>query len=339
MASDTDIRDYLLTPSDLARRLYETIGETEDASYRLLSTGLPELDRDLTIYPGSVTAVVGRPGMGKSLFCKALARAEVERIRAGDASEQLVVFVTLEEPDQKLTIQLGRLPFSWRDLRRREIADLPAAKVSAMTANKYLEPFWVVRHPGVRGGRVGEPLSCEKVMRAIEVIASDYGKRPTLVVLDYLQLLKGEGQPYTIKAKTEHVMAASAGALMMARNLGVAVVMAVQASREADSRRPPLPVLSDMQWASAIEQDCDIILGLCRPAAIPAVQEKIRTEGIARMPVAGEERTVTDSLMMLGVIKARDDGCAGRQYALYLDPVTLDLHGAERYAAHNGAML
>lgn len=324
---------YVKTTSEVADELVAMLDRTATAGYRLITTGHPELDDELTIYPGSMSVVVGRPGMGKSMLLKSIAAREHKRILdAGTKNDECVVFVTLEEPKTKLCIQIGQLPITWRDAVRGTVADREAARMAAVYLPKTLPALMIIEHPGLVDGKVAEPLSAERVLTAIEQIYVEFGKRPTLVCLDYLQLLKGQGQPYTVKAKTEHVMAASQGALNLARSLQVPVVLAVQAARDADGRMPPLPRMSDMQWASQIEQDADNIIGLCRPAALESIQDEIANMGHATVDIAGVSHTVTDSLMMLGVVKARNDGCVGRRYAAHLHPERLTLHGVARNA-------
>jgi len=169
-------------------------------------------------------------------------------------------------------------------------------------------------------------------MAAIERIAVEFKRRPTLVCLDYLQLMKGDSQSYKVSDKTEHVMAASAGALNLARALNVPVIMAVQASRDADNREPPLPRMSDMQWASAIEQDCDNVLGLCRPISLTRVQDEIAERGSSTVSIAGVTYRVTDTLMLLVAIKARNDACGGRRFAAHLHPTGLTMFGIDHHA-------
>lgn len=324
---------YVRTTAEIACSLVEMVDRVSAPDYRLISTGVRELDDAITVYPGSVTAVVGRPGMGKSMLLKALAKRELERIQAERETDQTcVVYVTLEEPETKLAVQLAGLSCGWRSLSRGELGDPESARLDAMKLPKLLSGLYVIRHPGLVGGRLAEPLSAEVVLRAIERIAVEFERRPTLVCLDYLQLLKGDGQAYTVKAKSEHVMAASAGALNLARALSVPVVMAVQASREADGRIPPLPRMSDLQWASAIEQDSDNIVGLCRPVALQQVQDEIDEKGSAYLSIGGVSHRIGPTLTLLNVIKARNDACAGQRFVLHLHPTDLTLHGVERHA-------
>lgn len=323
-------RAYLATSADLANELLGTIDRSHEQGYRLVRFGVADLDDNLTIYPGSVTALVGRPSAGKSMLCKALARAEVERIeREGTADRECVVYVTLEEPGKKLAAQIGRRSFSWRSAMRGEIADLEVARMEAIRIAKDLRALFVIRQVGEVNGKRLPPLTTDQIYDTVEAIADEYGRRPTLVILDYLQLIRGQ-QIKSERAKTEEVMQASAGAVQIARALNAPVIMAVQASRETDKMNPPIPRLADMQWASSIEQDVDIALGLCRPAAVPGIQDDIAKNGRAYVTVGSREISVTDNLMLISPSKARDDGGAGKRYAIFVNPITLAISGLDR---------
>ena len=324
-----DARGYILTSGDLACEVTDMLDRVSRPDWRLITTGVPALDRDVTIYPGSVAVVVGRPGMGKSQMLKALAMREMREIQAKRASDpgcmDVVVYVTLEESARKLGMQLGRLG-SMRDIYRRQ-AD--AADVRRRALYLVDLPIVVVRHPGIVDGRIAEPLSSGRTLRAVEQMVSDFGYTPKLICLDYLQLMQGDddGPKYSARSKADHVMAASHGAVMIARSLDTAVFLAVQSGRETDNRQPPLPQMSDMQHSSAIEQDADVILGLCRPMAIPAIREAYLAGERPTVEAGGRSYPVTDNLALIGVCKSRDDDAAGRRYVARIDPVTMDIGG------------
>lgn len=346
-----DARAYYRTGAEIACSLVEMLEATTRGDYRLFETGLRALDRDLTIAPKTVTAILGRPAMGKSTFIKAFVKAELARMRAehkaaggarAAAHDRCIVYVTLEEPEEKIGCQLaGTLPFTWRQLKRGEVVDTPEARAGIYRVGVELGHLRVIQHPGASGGRILAPLSAERVMRAIEQVQADFDQRPTLVVLDYLQLLNGERASYTDRSKTEHVMAASEGAVLLSRQLNIPVVMAVQASRETDTRggkdELPFPGMRDAQWASAIEQHCDNMIGVVRPIAVEGVRDKVESEGKADVTIGGTVYRVTEAtgrtLFGLGIIKCRDDDASGRRYACHVDPDVLAIAPIDGRAA------
>lgn len=336
--SEADARDYYVTGAEIAVGITRMLDATTAGTYRVLRTGISRLDRDVTIAPGTVTAILGRPSMGKSTLIKAIVRAELAAMAAerksADDRGAFIAYVTLEEPAEKIGLQLAGVDgFTWRDLLRGDVDDTPAVRASIIRAGAALEDVKVIRHPGLRDGRILAPLSAERVMRTIEQLCEDYGQRPRIVVLDYLQLLHGEGMRLSERSKTEHVMAASAGAVLMSRSLGVPVLIAVQASRETDQRggrdELPMPGLRDCMWAASIEQDCDNILGVVRPVAVSGVREQIANGGRAEVTIGGKtyavSETVGETLFAIGAVKTRNDDAIGKRYVCHVDPADLSV--------------
>jgi replicative DNA helicase len=157
--------------------------------------------------------------------------------------------------------------------------------------------------------------------------------RPTLVILDYVQLLQGDDMAMTDRSKTAQVTAAIEGAKNLAVNLDVPVVMAVQAGRQTDSRGDYMPTMSDAQWASAIEQACDVVLGVHRPIRRDDLADQVRGGQTIRADINGQSYVVNDQLMVVGLVKQRAGKGAGR-YPVYLDPVKLEMHETMRDPAY-----
>lgn len=344
--ADADAREYYVTGVEIAGGIQRMLDRASSGTYRVLRTGIAPLDRDVTIAPGTVTALLGRPSMGKSTLAKAITRAEMAAMaaeaKATGERPSFIAYVTLEEPKEKIGIQLaGVRAFTWRDILRGEVVQTAETRAAILRAGAALENVKVIRHPGLRDGRILAPLSAERVMRTIEQLCEDYGQRPRLVVLDYLQLLHGEGMRLSERTKTEHVMAASAGAVLMSRSLDVPVIMAVQASRESDQRggrdELPMPGLRDCMWAASIEQDCDNILGVVRPIAVAGVREKVANGALADVTIGGQvyqvNEAVGSTLFAVAAVKSRNDDAIGKRYVAHVDPADLSVFNIERRAA------
>lgn len=292
--------------------------------------GVPEIDDAITIYNGCTVAILGRPGHGKSMLCKALARralatcATANKGRADGEPTDSVVFVTLEEPPEKLALQIAGAPLAWRDvLRGRANGSMDAF---AMRLPLTVGPLCVVAHPGLVEGRLAPPVSTDQILSSIELYQIEHNTRVRMVVIDYLQMLRSPAVGRNA-GKSDHVMEASRGAVTLARALSAPVIMAVQATRDTDTQKLPIPGTSAGQWASSIEQDCDIVLGICRPSALGWVREEITQTGSAHVEYGGQSWAVRPPLMIVQVNKARDDDAAGQRYLINVDPVTLAISG------------
>lgn len=320
-------RAYVLGAVELADEVSALLDRVESPNWRLVETGIGPLDAALTIAPSTVTVLAGRPGMGKSTVAKILAMREMRGIaRSEHAGRRVVVYVTLEEGADKLAVQLGGVGASYRDIVRGHY-DRGLIRRRADRLVTALGPLKVIRHPGILGGRLAPAVSSEIVLRAIERMVADDGLQVSMLVLDYLQLMKADGREASDRSKTEHVTAASNGAVMLSRSLRCPVILAVQAGREVDSRAMPLPTMGDLQFASAIEQDADNVLGLYRPAADEKHQAKIDAEGESW--IESPRLKVTPELMLMNVIKSRNDGCAGWRFGAHVDPVLFEMHAID----------
>lgn len=277
----------------------------------LLRFGVDELDDAITVAPPDVVAIAGRPSMGKSQLCKWLARLECDRIvEAGESDSRCVVFVTLEESARKVTLGVNGLPLNMRAVKRGEF---DAEDAKRWIYEPLARPLFVVRHPGLVGhgqqrrmaGAITSQLVIDAVTRITETTTGK--RRPTLVVLDYLQLLRPDSGRADERTRVAEIIAATEGAKLIAAALECVVVLAVQAGREADGRTPPLPTMADMQWGSVIEQACDLILGILRPCRHPAYAPDARTGDVAPVMFRGRSFPVTEDMLLVSIVKQRDD--------------------------------
>ena len=81
------------------------------------------------------------------------------------------------------------------------------------------------------------------------------------VVIDYLQLLSSSNKN---DSRTQEVSEISRILKAMAKELNIPVLALAQLSRSVESRKPPVPVMSDLRESGSIEQDADLILSIYR---------------------------------------------------------------------------
>lgn len=261
--------------------------------------------------------MVARPGHGKSLALKGFAKRECQAIMArGTQDSECVVVVTLEETPERVALEIADWPMSFIDLIKGRY---DPSLVEGLIARFPKIPLWTIQHPRVRKGKTTRKLSSDLIYEIIEAIASDYdGKRPTLICLDYLQILQGDDVPRDQQTRTAQVEAATHGAKALAQRLDCPVVAAVQSGRVADGRTPPIPEISDLQHSSAIEQDADLVLALWRP---------VKTHGIDAgrfITIGGKDIAVTNDLTVIRLLKQRL-GIGAGTWACELDHKTLEL--------------
>lgn len=91
-----------------------------------------------------------------------------------------------------------------------------------------------------------------------------------LIVIDYLQLLAGEGRSENRVQELSLITRSLKG---LARELNVPVIALSQLSRAVEGRTSHIPLLSDLRESGSIEQDADIVLFIHREEAYYKTQE------------------------------------------------------------------
>lgn len=98
-----------------------------------------------------------------------------------------------------------------------------------------------------------------------------------MILIDYLQLIdmRHENRSYN---REQEISQTSRAAKIMAKELGVPVVLLSQLSRKVEDRSDKTPLLSDLRESGAIEQDADVVLFLHRPEYYNPAAEKGKGE-------------------------------------------------------------
>jgi replicative DNA helicase len=91
-----------------------------------------------------------------------------------------------------------------------------------------------------------------------------------LIVIDYLQLMRGVGKP---ENKNLEVAEISRTLKAIARDLDVPLVLLSQLSRDPEKRGNHRPQLSDLRDSGAIEQDADVVIFIHREERYAATAE------------------------------------------------------------------
>lgn len=94
-----------------------------------------------------------------------------------------------------------------------------------------------------------------------------------LILIDYLQLIdmRSTNKSYN---REQEVSQCSRSAKVMAKELGVPVILLSQLSRKNEERSDKMPMLSDLRESGAIEQDADIVMFIHRPEYYDKTAEK-----------------------------------------------------------------
>lgn len=255
--------------------------------------GIKSMDRHiLPMRAGTLTALIGRPGHCKTSLLLYHARREARQIIEERETEdsECIVYVTYEQSSEELTATLQDR-FKVRELVRGEI-DEHELEIGSVPIVRL--PIWTIGQ-GLGRATPGAPrMTADAVYQAIEWIQRDYGRRVTLMCFDYLQLIPVDRASDRVQQVTE----APIRIKELTMRVGCPAILAVQARREVDSYKTPMPTLADPQWASSIEQTCDAVYGLMRPINIWGTT----TEPIQ---VNDEFFPITQELLIIKLLKQR----------------------------------
>lgn len=86
------------------------------------------------------------------------------------------------------------------------------------------------------------------------------GKKPGLIIIDYIQLLQGKRK----ENRTVEVSDITRDIKLLAGELGVPILALSQLSRTLESRQNKRPVLSDLRDSGSVEQDADVVIFIYR---------------------------------------------------------------------------
>lgn len=212
-----------------------------------LSTGFPKLDEMSSGFQdGQLIVIAGRPGTGKTSFALSLVRNIALREDAGVGifslemtKEQLLERLLCGEGKVNLhQLRGGFVPSSkWRDI--------------ATTAGKLQESTIVI--DDMPGNGVLDVKAKARRMKAEHNI--------NFLVVDYLQLIEGEGGADRREQEIAHISRSLKG---IARELRIPVVALSQLNRSVERRESKRPRLSDLRESGAIEQDSDLVAFIYR---------------------------------------------------------------------------
>ena len=254
--SNRTLREHLAPISELApgalemiQRLYEQEGEVTG-----VETGFEDLDRLTTgFHKSDLIILAARPAMGKTAMAlNAIWHA------SGEKKMPVAIFsleMSKEQLVQRLISQTTRIPA--QALRSGNVKAEDWPKLVRGVAEVSRAPIWIDDTAGV---------TLMEIRAKVRRLASQLnvaGEMPlSLVVVDYLQLMVGQGN--RAENRQQEIAEISRGLKVLARDLDVPVLAIAQLSRAVEARHDKRPLLSDLRDSGAIEQDADMGMFLYR---------------------------------------------------------------------------
>jgi replicative DNA helicase len=214
-------------------------------------TGVPSgfVDLDLItagFQPSDFVVVAARPGMGKTSLCLNIAQY------VGTKKDISVAIFSLEmskdQVAQRMLCSEARIDAA--KVRKGFIAEREWPELARAAGRLAEANIFVDDTPSIS---VLELRAKARRLKAEKGLG--------LVIVDYLQLMRGYGRP---ENRQQEISEISRSLKAMARELNVPVIAVSQLSRAVEQRTPKRPQLSDLRESGAIEQDADLVLFIYR---------------------------------------------------------------------------
>jgi len=239
-----------------------------------IRTGLRDLDKKIGGFEKSDLIIeAGRPSMGKTTL--ALKHVVTEALSGGYP----FVF-SMEMPEEQLYRKaisiVGRI-----DGNRLKNPNNPD--------NPMTEEDWT-NHTNAVGKLISTNLAIDdrsnlspmEMRIAIKKYKRDHGHLPTLIMVDYLQLMKSSNK----ENRTQQISEISMGLKAIAKDFEVPVIALSQLNRSLENRADKRPICSDLRESGQLEQDADIIIFIYRDEVY---NENTPNKGLAEI-IVGKQR-------------------------------------------------
>lgn len=236
--------------SDLTGDTLEYIRKIQsgEAKKDVFKTNFYDLDEIISLRPGTLNIIAGRPSMGKTALAMNIAQF------GGDSNENKPVLVfSLEMSKQQLTARMLAAQ-----------AEVNLNKIMNGTAAEY--DLYKLEN-------ASQALNDKKIFitEAAQLNTSEFrakcrrfkAKNPDLglIVVDYIQLMNGTGKSDNRQYEVAEITRVMKS---VAVETNCAIIALSQLSREAERRTEKKPQLSDLRDSGAIEQDADSVILIFR---------------------------------------------------------------------------
>jgi replicative DNA helicase len=263
------IKDTLKTVEKLYERKEMVTG---------VPTGYNDLDK-LTagLQPAELIIVAGRPGMGKTAFALNIA-ANAAFTGAG------VAVFSLEMAKEQLVLRMlcseARVDSS--KVRSGYLGERDFPQLAKAAGRLHEAPIYIDDTPAI---------SVLELRAKARRLVRDRSKKIGLIVVDYLQLMRGMG---TASNREQEISEISRSLKALAKELSVPVIALSQLNRRVEDRGDRRPMMSDLRESGAIEQDSDVIIFIYRDEVYNKSDES--KKGLAEIIVAKQRNGPIDTV-------------------------------------------
>ena len=237
------IKQVVLNALDVIERASKTKGTVTG-----IPTGFIDLDYKLSgLQRSDLVLIAARPSMGKTAFVLNIAQHVAFR------QNKAVAIFSLEMSKEQLVNRLFSLEshVDAQILRTGNLSDTDWEKLIEGAGTIGSSRMIIDDTSGITISEMRSKCRKYKLEMGLD-----------LIIIDYLQLMSGNGK--STDSRQQEISDISRSLKALARELHVPVIALSQLSRAVEQRPDHRPMLSDLRESGAIEQDADVIMFLHR---------------------------------------------------------------------------
>lgn len=256
----------IISVSEIINQVLDVIDERQSNPREVvgLPTGFRKLDMLLRgLHQNDLIILAGRPSMGKTLL-------------AMNIAEHVAVI-------EKKCVAIFSLEMSKEQLLERSLASVARVSSDQIKTGSLAPDDFQKIASAIPLYHDSKLFINDKALLSVSEIRSKCRriKREhclSMVVIDYISLMAGEGENETIKMGN-----ISRGLKLLARDLCVPVIAISQLNRGVEQRINKRPCMSDLRQSGSIEQDADVILFIYRDEVY---NDNAHNKGLAEIIIA-----------------------------------------------------
>jgi replicative DNA helicase len=246
------LRDSVLVALDHAEKAFHS-----DGGVTGVTCGLVDMDKKLGgLQSSDLLILAGRPSMGKTAFATTIAfNAAKAFADSGGKQGAITAFFSLEMSSDQLAGRILSMVsgISGDSIRKGNISQQEFTNFVAASQMMPQIPLYIDDTPA---------LSISAVRTRARRLKRQHGLG--LLVVDYLQLLRGTGSKQGMDNRVQEVSEITRGLKAIAKELNIPVIALSQLSRQVEQREDKRPQLSDLRESGSIEQDADVVMFVYR---------------------------------------------------------------------------
>jgi len=279
--SEKKIKASFVAVGDMIKDTLKTVEKLYERKEMVtgVPTGYEDLDR-LTagLQPADLIIVAGRPGMGKTAFALNIAT------NAAFTGVGAAVF-SLEMAREQLVLRMlcSEARVNSSKVRSGYLGERDFPQLAKAAGRLHEAPIYIDDTPAI---------SVLELRAKARRLVRDRTKKIGLIVVDYLQLMRGMG---AASNREQEISEISRSLKALAKELSVPVIALSQLNRRVEDRSDRRPMMSDLRESGAIEQDADVIMFIYRDEVYNKDEDK---KGTAEVIVAKQRNGPIDTVKL-----------------------------------------